>query len=93
MAMQSSTQNPSIPKAFVVLLVAVMAVPFTAAIVCTMMQRYPATYAIQMVSNGDGTYNMKAAILLNFIFFMIPVIALVFMAAIIKKLFVKKKEG
>ena len=81
-----------IPQKVKIIIALAIAVPAVVAVIFTLMQRWPATYAIDYMADADGNFPMKATILINWGALMIAELLLLLPVLLIKKLFFKGKQ-
>jgi len=81
-----------IPQKVKIIIVLAIGIPAAVAVIFTLTQRWPATYAIDYMADGDGTFPMKTTILINWCALMIAELVLLLPILLIKKRFFKKGE-
>ena len=85
----TGNNHPLSPRLQKVIVLAIT-VPVVLAVILTVAQIYPATYAIGWLTNEDGEFPLKAAILLNAVLALLIVLALAIVALVFKLLFIRK---
>ncbi len=79
-------QKIDLPLKVKLVIGAAIGLPLAVSVVCTLAQCFPANYAIDYLSEPDGTFPVKAAILLNWILFMLAELPIIIVIGLIKKL-------
>lgn len=82
----------ALPKKARILIIIAIVVPAVVAFIFTEMQWYPATIIIEKISDENGVFRMKHAILLNMAALMLGELAIILPILLIKKLFFNKKQ-
>ncbi len=82
-----------LPQSAKIIIALAIALPAAAAIIFTIKQWYPATYAINYMSDTGGTFPLKATILINWGALMLAELVLLMPVIFIKKIFLKKKAN
>ena len=82
----TGTQDNAIPARFKTTLTIVLGLPLLISVIFTSAQLYPATYAIDWLTNEEGEFSLKAAIILNFVLMMLPLLIMLLIAVLLKKL-------
>lgn len=90
--METPTLN-TLPKKARILIILAIAVPAIVAFIFTEMQWYPATIIIEKISDENGMFRMKSAILLNMGALMLGELAILLPVLLIKKIFSKQKNA
>lgn len=88
--MQKKIDLPPMAKKIITIAIGL---PFAISVVCTLTQSFPATYVIEYLTEADGTFPLKAAILLNWGLFMLAEFPLIIVIALIKKLMFDKSSN
>jgi hypothetical protein len=68
----------------------VLVVPFAISFVFCKLQWYPATYVIDWMTDENGTYPLRSTTILCWILMMVPILVVLLLAVVVKKIFIKK---
>ena len=82
-----------IPKKVKIIIALAIGIPAAVAVIFTLMQRWPATYAINYMADANGNFPMKATILINCVALLIAELLLLLPVLLIKKAFFNKRQA
>jgi hypothetical protein len=69
-----------------ILIVTAIGLPLVISLFCTLSQCFPATYAIDYLTEEDGTFSVKVAVMINWLLFMLAELPIIIVIGLIKKL-------
>lgn len=75
--------KPQIPEKFKLVALVILGLPMAVSYVFTTMQWYPATYVIDKLTDADGKFSLRSAVVINWAIMMLAELVLLVPAALI----------
>lgn len=87
--MKDPDKPATLPKWVSLLLGTTLGIPLVISAILTILQIYPATYAIAWLTNEKGTFSLKSAILVNYVLFLLPILGILILVLILQLIYKK----